>query len=171
MNEPKSGSVFLAARGVSAADIARRAGIKLQRHGGREWACCPFHQEKTASCMFDDNGLFYCFGCHAHGDAIDFYSRLFKTDKLTAARALAGNQTIPRRTETGKKSRPSFLADPDDQGYTWDDLCAIRNAAQAAMDTGDPNSPEFWEMLAFRADADGRLDNLLAGQIEGGGGR
>jgi DNA primase len=54
---------------------------KLQR-AGREWkACCPFHQEKTASfTVSDEKGFYHCFGCGAHGDAIRW---------LTDARGLA----------------------------------------------------------------------------------
>ncbi|WP_340107198.1 DNA primase [Pikeienuella sp. HZG-20] len=40
---------------------------------GDYWACCPFHQEKTSSFHVDDRkGFYYCFGCHAKGDAISF---------------------------------------------------------------------------------------------------
>ena len=40
---------------------------------GDWWAPCPFHQEKTASFHVDDRkGFYYCFGCHAKGDAITF---------------------------------------------------------------------------------------------------
>lgn len=156
--------VFDAARQVSAADVARRAGINLQRHGGRMWTCCPFHQEKTPSCLFDVSGRYHCFACGADGDSIDFYARLYGVDKLTAARELAGDRTIPRTAQTVKTWKEPFLTDPDDQGYTWDMLCMIRHAAQAGMNTAQPDSSEFWEMLAIRADADSRLDNLLAGQ-------
>ena len=39
---------------------------------GREFkACCPFHNEKTASFTInDEKGFYHCFGCGAHGDAI-----------------------------------------------------------------------------------------------------
>ncbi|HPG23094.1 MAG TPA: CHC2 zinc finger domain-containing protein, partial [Amaricoccus sp.] len=38
---------------------------------GDWWAPCPFHYEKTASFHVDDaKGYYYCFGCHAKGDAI-----------------------------------------------------------------------------------------------------
>ncbi|MCC5988138.1 MAG: DNA primase [Pararhodobacter sp.] len=40
---------------------------------GDWWAPCPFHQEKTASFHVDDRkGFYYCFGCHAKGDALSF---------------------------------------------------------------------------------------------------
>ncbi len=40
---------------------------------GDWWAPCPFHQEKSASFHVDDRkGYYYCFGCHAKGDALSF---------------------------------------------------------------------------------------------------
>ena len=46
---------------------------KSNQGKGDMWAPCPFHQEKTASFHVDDRkGFYYCFGCHAKGDAISF---------------------------------------------------------------------------------------------------
>ncbi|SPH18777.1 DNA primase [Defluviimonas aquaemixtae] len=46
---------------------------KSNQAKGDFWAPCPFHQEKTASFHVDDRkGFYYCFGCHAKGDAISF---------------------------------------------------------------------------------------------------
>ncbi|MEL7464115.1 MAG: DNA primase [Pseudomonadota bacterium] len=46
---------------------------KSQPAKGDYWACCPFHQEKTSSFHVEDKkGFYYCFGCHAKGDAITF---------------------------------------------------------------------------------------------------
>lgn len=47
--------------------------VSLNRRGRNFWACCPFHNEKTASfSVTADKGFFYCFGCHAHGDVFQF---------------------------------------------------------------------------------------------------
>src|ERR1044072_8305279 len=44
---------------------------KLTRAGREFKACCPFHNEKTASFYInDEKGFYHCFGCQAHGDAI-----------------------------------------------------------------------------------------------------
>ena len=49
--------------------------VPLKRKGGRYWGCCPFHNEKTASfSVVPADGFFYCFGCHAGGDAFKFIS-------------------------------------------------------------------------------------------------
>lgn len=40
---------------------------------GDFWGSCPFHTETTASLHVDDpKGYYYCFGCHAKGDAVAF---------------------------------------------------------------------------------------------------
>jgi len=40
---------------------------------GIYWACCPFHNEKTASFTVDNSkNTYHCFGCNAHGDAFRF---------------------------------------------------------------------------------------------------
>jgi len=45
--------------------------LKLTRAGREFKACCPFHNEKTASFYVnDEKGFYHCFGCQAHGDAI-----------------------------------------------------------------------------------------------------
>lgn len=54
-------------------DIAADYGVDLQISGNIYKACCPFHGEKTASCFFyPDTNSFYCFGCSAGGDVIEF---------------------------------------------------------------------------------------------------
>lgn len=47
--------------------------IKLEREGGEYVACCPFHKEKSPSFKVNPEKLFYyCFGCGATGDTVDF---------------------------------------------------------------------------------------------------
>ena len=66
--------------------------VTLTEKGGRFWACCPFHGEKTASfTITPDKGLFYCFGCHAGGNVFKFISMIenisyFDAIKLQAER-------------------------------------------------------------------------------------
>jgi DNA primase len=56
------------------------ARVKLKKQGRNYHACCPFHNEKTPSFTVNGEKQFYhCFGCGAHGNAIDFlmnYDRL-----------------------------------------------------------------------------------------------
>jgi len=62
-----------------ASDIVEIVGdeVKLRRAGRRWQGLCPFHDEKTPSFSVNpERGLYYCFGCHAGGDVIDFVMRL-----------------------------------------------------------------------------------------------
>lgn len=75
---------------ASARDVLALAGVPVTDRGRRSWACCPLHSEKTASlCVYED-GRFYCFGCHAHGDAVALYGALYGLTPGEAARELAG---------------------------------------------------------------------------------
>ena len=67
---------------------------------GDMWAPCPFHHEKTASFHVDDQkGFYYCFGCHAKGDAINFVRETENVEFMDAVRILAGEagMQIPER--------------------------------------------------------------------------
>ncbi|MBQ9407023.1 MAG: DNA primase [Desulfovibrio sp.] len=57
-------------------DVVRRY-VDLKHNGARWVAPCPFHQEtKPSFSVNEEKGMFYCFGCHASGDVLDFYSRI-----------------------------------------------------------------------------------------------
>ena len=50
--------------------------------------CCPFHNDRTPSMKLNED-YFYCFGCGATGDVIDFAARLFNLSSYDAAKKLA----------------------------------------------------------------------------------
>ena len=53
-----------------------RGYVDLKRAGASYKACCPFHDEKTPSFVIQKGDThFHCFGCQAHGDAIEFLMR------------------------------------------------------------------------------------------------
>ncbi|MEX5729601.1 DNA primase [Rhodovulum iodosum] len=63
---------------------------KSNQGKGDMWAPCPFHQEKTASFHVDDRkGFYYCFGCHAKGDAISFVRETENVGFMEAIEILA----------------------------------------------------------------------------------
>lgn len=52
--------------------------VKLKQHGKEFMGLCPFHNEKSPSFTVNDQkGFYHCFGCQAHGNAINF---LMQTD-------------------------------------------------------------------------------------------
>ncbi|MEM8656680.1 MAG: DNA primase [Pseudomonadota bacterium] len=67
---------------------------------GDYWAPCPFHQEKTASFHVDDaKGYYYCFGCNAKGDALNFVRETENMGFMEAVELLAGEAglTMPAK--------------------------------------------------------------------------
>ena len=83
--------------------IGRKVVWDLRRSNqakGDWWAPCPFHGERTASFHVDDQkGFYYCFGCHAKGDALTFLKDTENLSFLEAVEWLARNfraaQMIP----------------------------------------------------------------------------
>lgn len=70
---------------VTVRDAAMRYGLKTNR-GNK--VCCIFHNDRTPSMMLNER-YYYCFGCGAHGDAIDLTAKLFGLSNYEAARKLA----------------------------------------------------------------------------------
>lgn len=63
---------------------------------GDMWAPCPFHQEKSASFHVDDRkGYYYCFGCHAKGDAVTFVKETENLGFMEAVEVLAREAGMP----------------------------------------------------------------------------
>ncbi len=77
-----------------------------KKSGSNYFARCPFHQEKSASFSVSQTKQFYyCFGCGAHGNAIDF---LMQNDHMSfpeAIEALArqAGMEVPRSATSVKK--------------------------------------------------------------------
>ena len=64
--------------------------VALRRSGSNLFGLCPFHGEKTASfSVAPDKGMYYCFGCHKGGGAINFMMELEGLSYPDAVRALA----------------------------------------------------------------------------------
>ena len=64
--------------------------VSLKRSGSNLFGLCPFHGEKTASfSVAPDKGIYYCFGCHKGGGAINFMMELEGLSYPDAVRNLA----------------------------------------------------------------------------------
>ncbi len=64
--------------------------VNLKRSGSNMFGLCPFHGEKTASfSVAPDKGIYYCFGCHKGGGAINFVMELEGLSYPDAVRSLA----------------------------------------------------------------------------------
>lgn len=70
---------------VTVRQAAEHYGLKISRSN---MVCCPFHDDRNPSMKLNED-YFYCFGCGAKGDVIDFVTRLFDMTSLQAAQKLA----------------------------------------------------------------------------------
>ena len=66
---------------------AEHYGLKVNRNG---MACCPFHNDRHPSMKLNED-YFFCFGCGAKGDVIDFVAKLFDLSSYEAAQKLAAD--------------------------------------------------------------------------------
>ena len=91
---------------VTTKQAAELYGLEVDRHG---MALCPFHEDYHPSLLLDER--YYCFGCHATGDVIDFTARLFGISPKSAALKLAQDFGIDPRPPT-QSDIPILNAEP-----------------------------------------------------------
>ena len=72
---------------ISVKQAAEHYGLKAGRNG---MACCPFHNDRHPSLKLNEE-YFFCFGCGAKGDVIDFVARLFDLSSYEATQKLAAD--------------------------------------------------------------------------------
>lgn len=79
-------------------EIVRRY-VDLRQAGGRWVGPCPFHQEtKPSFSVNPQEGFFYCFGCQAAGDVIDFHCRINGLDFREGLEQLAAEAGVDLRS-------------------------------------------------------------------------
>ena len=96
---------------IDTADLAHIVGgrVKLKKSGRNYTGLCPFHNEKTPSfSVVPDKGFYHCFGCGAHGNALDFMMKHEGKDFVAAVKELAAmlGMTVP---QTARENREGTL--------------------------------------------------------------
>lgn len=148
---------------------------KSNQGKGDMWAPCPFHHEKTASFHVDDRkGFYYCFGCHAKGDAISFVKDTENVGFMEAVEILAqeAGMTMPARDPKAqeKADRRSLLVQVMEQAVQYFRLQLQTGGAGAAREYLDrrglkPAALERFE-IGFAPDAwQGLWDHLRAKDV------
>jgi DNA primase len=80
--------------------------LKLQRSGAAFKALCPFHEEKSPSFVIQKGDSHYhCFGCGAHGDAIQFLMTHLRMSFAESVENLAERFNVPLE-EVSAEDRP-----------------------------------------------------------------
>ncbi|MCA0869635.1 DNA primase [Seohaeicola saemankumensis] len=155
---------------------------KSNQAKGDMWAPCPFHQEKSASFHVDDRkGFYYCFGCHAKGDAISFVRETENVGFMEAVEILAreAGMTMPARDPKAqeKSDRRSQLAEVMEQAVQFyrlqlktaaaaeaRDYIARRGLDAAALDRWEIGfAPEGWQVLWDHLRGKGVAEDLILG--------
>ncbi|KHA51836.1 DNA primase [Sulfitobacter geojensis] len=146
---------------------------KSNQGKGDMWAPCPFHQEKSASFHVDDRkGFYYCFGCHAKGDAISFIRETENVGFMEAVEILAreAGMPVPKQDPRAqeKADKRTELADVMELAVRWFRLQLKTNAgadARAYLDKRGLNDAalERWE-IGFAPDTWQGLWDALKGK-------
>ena len=142
---------------VSVKEAAEYYGLKVNRGS---MICCPFHADRTPSMKLNED-YFYCFGCGASGDVIDFVARLFNLSNYGTAQKLAydfGMVKLKRGKTQVESERHCFRVLRDYFGILqdWKDHCA----PQSPEGPIDPRYVEACHMLD-------RIGNMLDILISG----
>ena len=78
--------------------------VDLKRSGSTYSCRCPFHTEKTPSCHFyEQTQSFYCFGCGAGGDVVNFIRLIENLDYIEAVKFLAQRAGMPMPEDANDK--------------------------------------------------------------------
>ncbi len=74
--------------------------VALRRRGTTLVGLCPFHNEKTGSfTVYTQTNSFYCFGCGAGGDVINFTMRIENLDYVEAVKLLCDRVGLQMPTD------------------------------------------------------------------------
>lgn len=144
---------------LDALEVARSAGLVLRQRGGKHWARCPFHAEKTPSfAIYPDGRGWYCFSCHRGGDAAALYQQLYNVpirdalravgkDELAFAPVRSAGEELRRKCENWRNAR-------------WDAACRALHTNNALLEGHTTDDAALWDAIEMREQAARLLDEL-----------
>ena len=138
--------------------------------------CCPFHNDRHPS-MKLNRDYFYCFGCGATGDVIDFVARLFGLSNYGAAKKLAYDFGIdpdkpPAAIALPKPERPLLRAYRQEEVRCLRVLCDYLHLLESWKVQHTPKTPEdvlddrFVEACQMLDYVEYLADLLIAAELE-----
>lgn len=159
-------------RSVTTKAAAEQYGIEVNRGG---MAKCPFHSDQSPSLKLNDE-YYYCFGCGATGDVIDFVARLFQISNKDAAEKIAADfglqydchvsYVLPKRTATAAQIQKQR------EQYTFGVLVRYHRQLQGWLEMYSPESPEqeidprYVEAIHRKDYVEYLMDTFLTGSLE-----
>jgi DNA primase len=111
--------------------------VTLTKKGNKYWGLCPFHSEKTASfSVSPDKQMYYCFGCHKGGGAVNFVMELEGLGFVDAVDLLARRAGLEMPEQSGdgssRKQRERLLALNKEAARWFHDQLSTPEAADGA---------------------------------------
>ena len=152
---------------VPTIQAAKDYGLDVGRHG---MARCPFHDDHSPSLKLDDR--FYCFGCGASGDAIDFTAKYFGISLQSAAEKLCRDYGLSSGDPLQIQSRPNIRKFREDELLCIQTLSTYRKRLEDWKERYAPQSDfdiwdlRFCEALKELSTVDYLLDCLTIGTLE-----
>jgi len=100
--------------------------VNLSKQGHYLKGLCPFHSEKSPSfTVTPDKQIFYCFGCHAGGNAIQFVKEIEGLSYTEAVQQMAEEANlaldwqIPAEQQTEQQKNNAILLDANEIAAKW----------------------------------------------------
>ncbi|OPG31589.1 hypothetical protein BGL55_01650 [Helicobacter pylori] len=90
---------------VSVVDVVEKY-LDLHKCGANLKACCPFHDERSASFFISqEKNLFKCFGCGVSGDAFKFLQEFKKISFTEAIQEIASMYNYPLEYDNNEEKQ------------------------------------------------------------------
>lgn len=140
------------------------------KKGGKDFlALCPFHSEKTPSFTVSaSKGIFQCFGCGAHGDAIDFVMQHDGVPFHEAVQSIVGGIAASGAAPQQRKTQHQ----PVDE---WQPVTPVPDSAGEPPSQFNRRKGNEWEKLpasrrwAYRDASGAVLGYVCRFELPGGG--
>ena len=146
-------------------DTVEASGVRLRGRGRVRQGVCPFHDEAEGSfTVYGDSARFYCFGCGAGGDVLDFVRRVEHLSLPEAIARLDGSPGLAPWAAVrpaGPRRPPSAALAPRDP--------ALLTAAGRFYASQLRRSPAAWKYLASRGIGPSAAARLGLGYAPGSG--
>ena len=153
---------------VTPRQAAETYGLRVLPNG---MTCCPFHKDRHPSLKLNED-YFFCFGCGASGDVIDFTASLFGISLKDATEKLAEDFGINSRPPTQSDIHTLHAEPPRDRERLC--ICVLREYLRYLRiwqlryhpeRPGDPIHPRFAEAMKALPTVNHFLDCLLGNDL------